>query len=146
MYPIEIRAWDKVVKKMYSSENVGYDCEYAEYSLRLNVDDDDDRRWNLKDEDLIVTQYTGIKDKNEIKLFDRDMVKFDEYVCDIRWYQYGWFMFFKQTGKDKKESWLTLAADMPIHPFKDGRLPDKNNKLEKIGNMFENGELMNAAS
>ncbi len=79
-----------------------------------------------------LEMWTGLKDKNNVELYDHDIVKFDKYICEIRWFLYGWFIFFKQS---KKESWLTLAEDMSLKS-------DKNSKIEKIGNEYENPELL----
>lgn len=130
MREIKFRAFDKEKKDIIYFGL--FDSEHDE-SCRLWIDDYGKRY----ESDLIIMQYTGLKDKNGKKIYEGDIVKgllksgvieFDKGLFGTNW----------DYGTDRKTmlgSWGTKTNLRCLH---DGL----NDKIEVIGNIYENPELL----
>ena len=87
MREIKFRIWDKQNKEMLDLEDLHY--EYGKMSIRTTMYND-----YFDTEDMILMQYTGIKDKNGIEIYENDILR--EYSNEIEdWvisYEYGKFI------------------------------------------------------
>lgn len=115
MRDIKFRAWDTNSKKMFDCSKIqDYSLEQVE---RLNSANDPYTKF---------MQYTGLKDKNGLEIYEGDIIQLyldgkyiSNYICEFK---DGCFMF-KEIGSD----WI-------------GRIT--NTDIEVIGNIYENPDLL----
>jgi uncharacterized phage protein (TIGR01671 family) len=125
MRDIKFRAWDKRDKQMWYRR--WFDLNW--YSTIDPSENDIEKPIELLDrQHMIIMQYTGIKDKNRVEIYESDIVIWDlgEYEVKFSSFAGGWIC------KDDKDDF-----DCP-------RLYMLNNssRIEVIGNIHENPELL----
>lgn len=143
MREIEFRIWDKKEKEMNKIElldlaegdDFWYDGETTIWDTIYDSVGEQDR--------FIIMQYTGLKDKNGVKIFEGDVVYYNDFTS-----VYG----FKATGvvvytqdcmfeieyddkyiKNHKSTRPLVCNENPIFTEK---------KIEVIGNIYNNPELL----
>ena len=137
---IKFRAWDDKNKKWllgYEYKNLGGfsltgECVlFGEWGGVFDtfLFNKDGKNWN----DLKIMEFTGQKDKNEIDIYEGDIVNDDELGKGIVIFQSG--CFFMMYDADTNMEFLGLKTDT----F--GRLQEKR-IVEILGNIYENPELL----
>lgn len=121
----KFRAWDKARGKMYSSEDnvFEYRSEYGELKFELEIEEG---QYDIENEDLIVMQCTGLKDKTGKLIYEGDIVR-------------GPNLVNKGNLKNRVVETLTWTG---IQPFCDSSFSHYSG-VEIIGNIYENPELLN---
>lgn len=133
---IEFRAWDKKRKKMVdvsaiyiANEQIGYEVKEifgnyaANYIQYIYLDQCE------------LMQYTGLKDKNGVKIFEGDIIKDDRERIFVIEYEFGGFNVVPiDYYNDELFSWNSLG-DMQTAIW-------LNESTEIIGNIYKNKELL----
>ena len=130
MREIEFRAWLKEYQKMV--QVIDLDFEYRQ----IGVDDFKSREYGtylfINFRNIELMQYTGLKDKNGVKIFEGDIVKCGkDIVCEVAWSEYM-SKFILINIKDEIECFSLTNNEVNIR--------------EVIGNIYENKELLNESN
>lgn len=113
MTEIKIRAWDKKTQKMWIPADL-----YIISATRLFCTIDG--KHNLPD--LVFMQFTGLKDKNDVEIYDGDVVKD----------QFGQGVVIRHPGY-----FSACGSILGVDAFSQSDMT-----LEVIGNIYKNPELL----
>lgn len=124
MREIKFRAWDAVMDFM-----VDVDYYKIDFKGQVFFDNDDKSLYNQTDK-LILMQYTDLKDKNNVEIYESDLLKIEmdwgyglaEIIIKV-YFENG---SFRAKALNSHED--TFLLELPY--------------LEVIGNIYENPELL----
>ena len=126
MRELKVRAWYKPYKQMCQVESLRFD-ENGVYTAVLIEEPFYDRRIVEADE-IVIEQFTGLKDKNGTEIYEGDVVKVegDGEIYRVEWIRSGFG--------------LEPRYNSPRYPVL-GNV-ELRKKIEVIGNIHENPELL----
>ena len=130
MREIKFRCWDKENKEMLEVQELDYADSYdGQPMVRTTMYND-----YFDTEDMILMQYTGLKDKNGKEIYEGDIVHIpDDYE------EYG-FASGENYSIDFKDGRFRLKPK--YKPNATGYDLEFTEELEVIGNIYENPELL----
>ena len=137
---IKFRAWSKEYKKIGKVESIdfgdktiafdyefykniyqrNYHSEFEEITLMLNDAIYKDCFFDFEEVELM--QYTGLKDTEDVEIYEGDIVKFHNKSYEIKWMFSGFYLH------DPKGGFIELA--------------ECDECCEIVGNIYENPELL----
>jgi hypothetical protein len=121
MREIKFRAWDKNLMQMFPVDGWQYSTVY--------VRSPNNQKWCQPKENIVLMQYTGLKDKNGKEIYEGDIVQYAGINCVI---DMEVFSYLKPIDRD---AWFDLD------PASD-KLFERSSYFEIIGNIYENPELL----
>ena len=123
MRNIKFRAWDTENKEMLKVQELDFEDTFYGGRLSIRVDKYNDY---FDMEDMILMQYTGLKDKNGKEIYEGDIVKSYYYIPN-------------QDGTEGERYTIKLIAfDETLCKYN----IDMFENLEVIGNVLDNPELL----
>ena len=130
MREYKFRCWDTENKEMLKVQELDFEDTF--YGGRLSIRTD---KYNdyFDMEDMVLMQYTGLKDKNEKEIYEGDIVKInDEIIAKVIW------------DNDYLGYFLYANEENSIDSFENGEQPlyDYWGSIEVIGNIYDNPELL----
>ena len=151
----KFRAWDKIANKMYSPKSFKrrhYGLNYQTDSVELSFSGMEHA------EQVLLMQYTGLKDKNDVEIYEGDIIKLEERVlsdnCEtstphIETKRDDHFVYADKTVGLRVWGHEVICIDDKFGTHNDDwtdyfgyESPSAIQRGEVIGNIYENSELL----
>ena len=121
---IKFRVWDVGNKEMLEVQELDFESTFYGGRIAIRPDQYNDY---FDTEDMILMQYTGLKDKNGKEIYEGDIVKIKDRDEDIG------KVIYEHNG---------FSIDVTNMNKNYGRVSFVNNFMEVIGNIYDNPELL----
>lgn len=132
------RAWDKIHKTMYEVDDImSIDFGKSEICVKTLFFEQTNR---YKFDDIVLTQSTGLTDKNGKEIFEGDIVSDGDTTGDIKNHQTLGFYMVDDNGVER---WFSDNA--AIEDF-DEYIETAARIIEIIGNIYTDPELLEVSS
>lgn len=139
MREIKFRAYNKLEREMQTVLNVGF--FYGEEMI-ISADSDDGQKdyYEEKLKDIVLMQYTGLKDKNGKEIYEGDILKTPVWVKNVG---LGVCIFNQENNVNFISGFGIYTKDSYYNRYQDLVCSDEWDEFEVIGNIYENPELLN---
>ncbi len=135
------RAWDKIEKRWLNPDDGSDDypvlIAVGLHGLPIAIDRESFKKkeivgWN-RDHNIILMQYTGLKDRQGKEIYEGDLLKWHEEILEVRWGSGEFEIFSKLFRRFGMPNGSTTGMINARGYFR---------KSEIIGNIYENPELL----
>ncbi|MBL1228168.1 hypothetical protein IW492_02840 [Enterococcus sp. BWB1-3] len=133
MREIKFRAWSEPTKEMeYNITSIDFKGEtvYFDSGVTSPNKEQETDYWHKP---FVLMQYTGLKDKNGVEIYERDIVRYED----------GEFGYIGVVTEDCYYFYIDGISPLDSFSFADvSSTYDHSTELFVIGNMYENHELL----
>ena len=139
MREIRFRAWDKKQKVMYQSDLRDFlFYSFGGFSVGEFQGYDEGHDVETDEKDSVLMQYTGLKDKNGMEIYEGDLLKYVGHDCiecgqNIKYPNHELYKVF---WNQKEVAFICENEDNYMHAS------TWNTSMEVIGNIHQNKELL----
>ncbi len=130
MREIKFRAWDRDKNNMLDPGYISLDGSGLQSYFN-----EAEELWYHNDIDIILLQYTGLKDKNGKEIYEGDILdRNDKLLCVVTFEdgKFGWNIRYKNPELNQRQDYFGRSYANQ----------EEASKLEVIGNIYENPELL----
>lgn len=132
MRDIKFRAWDKRAKQMYQVKNLGLGKE-SWLRTATNYGKHPETGYNkFYPSEVEIMQYTGLKDKNGVEIYEGDIISNGYEKCIVVWVkEYAGFMLKLINKEYEDKEWTNPIIDLRKDEVVIGNIYDNPELLEK---------------
>ena len=134
MREIKFRAWDKKAKVMVIVLGIDFEdkkiCCYAD-DHQQNIHTEN---YRLSFEDCELREFAGLKDRNNVEIFEGDIVSYENSIYTVGFRDAEFLMLFYE--KDFEGDLVSGTCYRGIH------LGGRNDEVKVIGNIYQNKNLL----